>query len=331
MIHRRSILASAFAAVAGTKVHGLAFAQAKSSGRRPVIGRLSEGVTTPTYVAWFREAMNALGHGDFALEIRDAAGAPDRLPQLAQELVQLPVDVIWTAGSYATQMAQQATQTIPIVMVSADAVAGGLVSNLARPGGNLTGLSIVGTELIYKRLELIKELFPLASNVVAVCPGPDALTVAIVKSWWDDVQKAATALRMSAQYADLDGDPDRWDDQYSQFARRQRTVISPIESPALLQKAELLAELALKHRLPVVYAFPRHVQAGGLCSYGVALKYLAVRPAYYVSRILRGSKAGDLPVELPTAYELSINMKTASAMGLAVSRRLQLRANELVS
>jgi putative ABC transport system substrate-binding protein len=330
MTHRRSLLTCAFAAVAGAKVHGLAFAQAKSSRKRPVIGRLNEGLTTPTSADWFREAMYALGHKDFALEIRDAAGQPARLPAMAKELVDLPVDVIWTAGTYATEVAQQATQTIPIVMVSADAVRGGIVTNLARPGGNVTGLSLVGTELIYKRLELIKELFPRASNVVAVCLGPDALQVAVVKAWWNDVQKAAAALRMSAQYADLDVDSSRWDDQFSGFARQQGTVVSPIESPALLQKGELLAELSLKHRLPAVYAFPGHVKAGGLCSYGVALKYLAVRPAYYVSRILRGSKAGDLPVELPTTYALSINMKTASAMGLTVSRRLQLRADELM-
>ena len=330
MTHRRSLLTCAFAAVAGAKVHGLAFAGAKSSRKRPVIGRLTEGVTTARAVDWFREAMSALGHRDFALEIRDAAGQAGRLPQIAAELVQLRVDVIWTSGSYATQVAQEATRTIPIVMVSADAVAGGIVTNLARPGGNVTGLSLVGTELVHKRLELIKELFPGASNVIALAP-VGAIGVPFVKSWWDQVQKAAAALRMSAQYAELDEDSNRWDDQFSHLDRQRGTTLSPVESPAFLQQAELFAELALKHRLPAVYAFPQHVKEGGLCSYGFPSKYLTVRPAYYVSRILRGAKAGDLPVELPTTYELSINMKTASAMGLSVSRRLQLRASELVT
>lgn len=330
MIHRRSILTSALVAFVDAKGHRLALAQARPARKRPVIARLSEGVTTPAGVAWFREAMNAFGHSDFAFEIRDAAGQFERLPQMAMELVQLPVDVIWTSGSYATEVAQQATRTIPIVMVSADAVAGGIVTNLARPGGNVTGLSLVGTELVHKRLELVKELFPRASNVVAAAP-VGAIGVRVVKSWWEEVRKGAAALRMSAQYAEFDEDARRWDEQYAGFARQPGTVMSPIESPALLQQAELLAELALKHRLPAVYAFSRHVQAGGLCAYGFVTKYLLTRPAYYVSRILRGARAGDLPIELPSTYELSINMKTASAMGLAVSQRLRLRASELVS
>lgn len=152
---------------------------------------------------------------------------------------------------------------------------------------------LVGTELIHKRLELIKELSPRASRVVALAPGADALALPIVKSWWDEVRNAAQALGMLARYAALDLDSAHWDGQFAGFAREPGTVVSPIESPFLLQKAELLAQLALRHQLPAVYAFSQHVQAGGLCSYGVSSKYISTRSASYVSRILRGAKAGE--------------------------------------
>jgi len=138
MLHRRSLLPIALVALVEAKGHRFALAEVKSSRKRPVIARLSEGVTTPAGLVWFREAMNALGHSDFALEIRDAAGHPERLPQLAMELVHLRVDVIWTSGSYATEVAQRATRTIPIVMVSADAVAGGIVTRSSCPAPTIS-------------------------------------------------------------------------------------------------------------------------------------------------------------------------------------------------
>ena len=292
---------------------------------------MSEGVAIPATELWFREAMRSLGHDQFVLETRQAAGQYERLPDMAAELVRLPVDVLWTNGSFATQVAQQATRSIPIVMVSADALGSGIVSNLARPGGNVTGLSLVGTDLIHKRLELLKELSPRASKVLALGPGPGALALPIVKSWWNEVRKAAQALDLSARYAELDADSARWDEQFAGFAREMGTVVSPIESPFLLQQAERLAQLTLRHRLPAVYAFSQHVQAGGLCSYGVSLKYTSTRVAFYVSRILRGARAGELPVELPKTYELAINASTATALGLRVSRQLRMRVDVLVA
>ena len=332
MIHRRSFVNGAFVTMIGTKGHASTRAATKAPRQRPVIGHLTDGLATSDSQAWFTEALKAFGHGDFAIETRQSESLSWRLPALAAELVKLPVDVIWTTGLLAAQAAQQATRNIPIVMVGLDAVGAGIVTNLARPGGNVTGVNLLIAEPVRKRLELIKELVPRASNVVALVPvDPDPVTTPVVKSWWDEVQRAAAALHLPAQYASLNVRLYPFDDQYVRFASRPGTVLVAMESPYFLKMADVLAVLALKHRLPAVYPYIEHVRAGGLCSYGVSLKYVTLRVAFYVARILRGAKAGDLPFETPDTYELSINMKSARALGLTLSPRLQQRADELVS
>ena len=307
-------------------MHGIGAAKAP-----PRIGRLSEGgPPTADTLEGFRKAMRELGHPDIEIESRHAGGAFSRLAGLAAELVDLRVDVIWTVGTIATGAAKDATRTIPVVMVSADAVGAGLVDSLARPGGNLTGLTLIATELVRKRIELMKELYPGTKRVIGFCTGPGALGVPFVVNWVRESEVAARKLRLRFEFGEASPSPNDWDGMFASLAAVPGTALSPIESPFLLQHRVLLAELSLKHRLPAVYALQEHVRAGGLCCYGVNRRFLFERVAYYVARILDGAKPADLPVEQPTRYELLINLKTARAMGLAVSKSLRLRADEVI-
>ena len=295
--------------------------------RHPLIGRLSEG--GPADYTIFREAMRRLGHSELAIEERPARGDAAKLATYAAELVGLPVDVLWTTGTLATQIAKDASRTVPIVMVSADALGAGLVGNLARPGGNLTGLTLVGTELAAKRLELMRRLDPKVRRVIALAHGPGVGTVPIVSDWMERSRSAADALRLDFRFVELALDPVAWDQEIGALAT-PGTALTLMESPFLLQQRELLGRITLKHRLPSVYAFQEHVQAGGLFSYGVTNRYITERVAYYLSRILNGAKAGDLPVEQPTKYELAINRQTAVALGLTIPRAILVGADLLI-
>ena len=189
---------------------------------------------------------------------------------------------------------------------------------------------MIGTELVHKRLELIKELYPRIQRVIGICSGPGSLGAPIVVSWIRECEVAAGKLRLPFEYVEVSSDPSHWDGTYASFAAVPGTALSPIESPYLLQHRALLAELSLKHRLPAVYALQDHVRAGGLCSYGVNLNYAFERPAFYIAKILDGAKPSELPVEQPTTYELLINLKTARALGLSMPQSLRLRADELI-
>lgn len=298
----------------------------------PTIGRLSEGgPPSVDSMNSFRQAMRDLGYPDVVIETRYAGGQYEKLGALAAELVGLGVDVIWTAGTIATGAAKETTRTVPIVMVSADAVGAGLVDSMARPGGNVTGLTLIATDLVRKRLELIKELYPRTSRVVGVCNGPGALGVPLVLNWVRESEAAAQRLRLRFEFIEVPtDDPGQWDAAFATLAAVPGTALSTIESPFLLQHRALLAELSLKHRLPAIYALQEHVLAGGLCSYGVNLRFLFERVAYYVAKILDGVKPADLPVEQPTRYELIINRKAAEALGLAVTPSLLLRADRVI-
>jgi putative ABC transport system substrate-binding protein len=297
----------------------------------PRIGRLSEGgPATADTLDGFRKAMRELGHADVEIVSRHAGGQYGNLPGLAAELAALGVDVIWTVGTIATGAAKEATRTIPVVMLSADAVGSGLVDSMARPGGNVTGLTLIATELVRKRLELIKELNPGTRRVIGFCTGPGALSVPLVVNWVRESKEAARKLRLRFELGEASPSPDDWDAMFASLAAVPGTALSPIESPFLLQHRVLLADLSLKHQLPAVYALQEHVRAGGLCCYGVNRRFLFERVAYYIARILNGAKPADLPVEQPTRYEPLVNLKSARAMGLAVSQSLMLRADEVI-
>ena len=328
-MNRRTLLGACVGCAWGfpSCVENAPAATAERRRGRPLIGRLTEG--GPADLTVFRDAMRALGHPDIAIEERPAHGNANSLAGLAAELVALKVDVIWSTGSVATQAAKDATSTIPIVMVAADALRGGLIDNLARPGGNLTGLTLVGTELAAKRIEL-RRLYPGVQRVIALAHGPGAETVPIVVDWLQRSQAAADALRIGFRFVELSPNPTEWDREIGALATPPRTALTVMESPFLLLQRSILAEVTLKHRLPAVYAFPEHVQAGGLFSYGVTSRYIHQRAAFYVSRILRGSDPGDLPGEQPTRYDLAINRATAQALGLTIPRSVLVSADHVL-
>ncbi len=306
---------------------------AAGRSRRVHIGRLSEGGSNPAsaaVLAAFREALRRYGYANVEIELRYAEGDPQRMQQATQELVRMKVDVIWTAGSAATQAIKDATTTIPVVMVSADAPKQGLVTNLARPEANLTGLSLAGTEIVVKRIEMLKELVPKTVRLIAVAPGPGATQYPIVADWLRHSEKAARALKLGFRFAELTPDPAQWDDLFAGFAATPGNALSVIESPFFLTHSKPLAQLSLRHRLPAVFSFRRHAEDGGLLSCGVNLQHIAERSAYYVARILDGARPRDLPVEQPTKYEIVVNAATAKTLGLTIPRSVLLRADEVI-
>jgi len=299
------------------------------AGRRiPTVGRLSEGGAGDNIV--FLAALRDLGHREVRIENRYAGGDMSKLPGLAAELVAMGVDVIWSNGSVASGAAKGATAAIPIVMVSADAVGNGLVDSLARPGANITGLTLIGTDLAGKRIELLRRFLPQLSRVVALTHGPDSLTLPFVADWSRTSKAAADALRIAYLFQELSPDPATWDEALKALATWPGTAPIFVESPYFLQNRHLLARLTQKHRLPAMFALQEHVLAGALCSYGVTVKYIHQRSAWYVAKILSGTPPGTLPVELPTKYELAIHRGTAAALGLTIPRSLLQQADLLV-
>lgn len=296
--------------------------------RNPLIGRLSEGGAGDNSV--FLGALRDLGYPEVRIEERYARGDMSKLPGLAAELVAMGVGVIWSNGSMASGAAKRATSVIPIVIVSADALGNGLVDNLARPGGNITGLTLIGSDLAAKRIELMRRLLPRLGRVVALTHGPDSLTLPFVTDWNRASKTAADALRIDYLFHELSPDPSTWDEALKSLAARPGTALIFVESPYFLQNRDLLATLTQRHRLPAMFPLQEHVRAGALCSYGVTVKYIHQRSAWYVARILGGAKPGALPVELPTRYELAIHRGTAAALGLTIPRSLLQQADLLV-
>jgi putative ABC transport system substrate-binding protein len=307
---------------------GVRQAPSSAGGRTPLIGRLSEG--GPGDYAAFRAAMRGHGHPEVRIEERFAGGEMGRLPGLAAELLALRPDVLWCTGSVASAAAKSATSVIPVVIVSADAVGGGLVDSLARPGGNVTGLTVIGTDLAGKRIEIMHLLMPRLRRVVTVTHGPDSLTLPFIVDWNRASKAAAEALRLEHRFVEWPADADRWDDSLRSLGAGPDAALFFAESPHFVRHRDLLARLLSKHRVASMFAFQPHVRAGELCAYGVTGKYIDERVAWYVSRILGGAKPGDLPVEQPAAYELAIHRGTAAALGLTVPHSLLQQADLLV-
>jgi len=280
----------------------------------------------------FRQGLRDLGYVEgrtVVIEYRDAEGKPERLPALAAELVALKVDVILAAGEPHALAAKQATKTIPIVFtVAADPVASGLVTSLARPGGNVTGLSSVGPDLVGKRLERLKQAVPGVSRV-AVLWQPGAADERTEKDLLKGAEVAARALGVRLQFVEARGPADI-DRAFSDMTRARADALTVLGSAMFFSERRRLVDLAAKHRLPAVYTSRESVDAGGLMSYGANFADLFRRAATYVDRILKGAKPGDLPVEQPTKFELIINLKTAKALGLTIPPSLLRRADEVL-
>jgi putative ABC transport system substrate-binding protein len=309
----------------------VSIAQAQQAGKIPRIGYLS-GVSPSSIVARteaFRQGLRELGYADaknILIEWRYAEGKADRLPALAAELVSLKVDVIVTAGPLPTRAAKEATTTIPIVMAQdPDPIGNGFVASLARPGGNITGLSMLASELSGKRLELLKETIPKLSRVAVFGTSTMPGTAQLLK----EVELAAGALKVKLQYLDV-VDPKDIENAFRAARKERADAVLSLASPVLDSHRTQIVELAVKNRLPVIYDRSEDVEAGGLMAYGVNLPGLHRRAATYVDKLLKGRTPQDLPVEQPMRFEFIINLKAAKAIGLTVPPNVLVRADKVI-
>jgi len=314
----------------GTAAWPLA-ARAQQAGKVHRIGVL-ETISTTLNVANFyalREGLRQLGYAEgqnLVIEYRSADGRDDRFPGLARELLALKVDVIVTRGTPAAKAVKNATSTVPVVMTaSGDPVGVGLVTSLARPGGNITGLSAIVGELSPKRLELIREIVPgLARIAVLANTSNDA-----VRRDWARIETAARSLGVQSQLLDL-RESDALGPTFDDASARRADALVVVIDAITQANQQRIVDLAMKHRLPAIYSSREFVDAGGLISYGVSYPDLYRRAATYVDKILKGTKPADLPVVQPTKFELVINLKTAKALGIGVPPTLSARADEVI-
>ncbi|KRT75196.1 MAG: hypothetical protein XU13_C0004G0075 [Candidatus Rokubacteria bacterium CSP1-6] len=305
-------------------------ADAQQPGKIPRIGVLAS-IRSPA-TEGFERGLRELGYVEgknILIEWRLVQGKFERLPEFAADLVRLKVDVIVAPATPYVLAARNATATIPIVFaLVADPVAAGFVASLARPGGNITGLSNIGGELNAKRLELLKEAVPKVRQVgVLTNPAGAGFPLAEVLK---ELEVAARLLgvQLQVQYARA---PSEIDGAFAAMSREgARAVIVVSGSPMFYAERTRLATLALKAGLPTMSEFPESVEAGGLMSYAANTPDLMRRSAHYVDKILKGAKPADLPVEQPTKFELVINLKTAKAIGLTIPQSVLLRADELI-
>ncbi len=327
MISRRVFLGT----MAGGLLAAPLAAEAQQAVKIPRIGYLG-----PTYAAGgkhlldaFREGMRELGYVEgknIVIEYRWAEGKYDRFPDLAAELVRLKLDLIVAVSTPGAQAAKRATKTIPIVMVGiADPVAVGLVASVARPGGNITGLTFISPELTGKRLELLKEVVPGLTRVAVLAnPGHPGSAPQV-----REAQVAAQALGLQLQLWEL-RDPKEFDSAFSAMSREGVGALNVLSDALFQAERRRIADLAAMHRLPAIHFVKEYAAAGGLMAYGASLPDQFRRAASYVDKILKGAKPADLPVEQPTKFELVINLKTAKALSLTISPSVLLRADEVI-
>ena len=313
-------------------------AEAQQPANVPRVGFLGTLATNPFYEA-LRQGLHELGYVEgqnIAVERRYSEGRAERLPDLAVELVRLKVDVIVVDACGAPLNAtSQATSTIPIVVAACndDLVATGIISSLARPGGNITGLSELTPVLGAKRLQLLKEAVPKVRRVAVLWNpvyserfGP---SFRFWSSDWVEVRNAAQVLGVTLQSVEIRG-PDDFDAAFSAMTRERADAVIAFSDPLFVLHRSQIAHLAAKSHLPAVYAYREVVDAGGLLSYGPSISDLFRRAAIYVDKIFRGAKPADLPMEQPTKFELVINLKTAEALGITMPPSVLLLADEVI-
>jgi putative ABC transport system substrate-binding protein len=295
------------------------------------VGILDGGSPYPEREAlWngFKEALREAGHVEgknVAFDFRWTSGQPRLSQEMVNDLVRANVDVIVTAGTPVALVAKRATTKIPIVLVLAgDPIQTGLATNLNRPGGNVTGLTTLSTELSAKRLELMKELVPEMTQLGIIWDDNPAFTLAV-----RNAEAAARVMKISTQAIQVHG-RDELEMVIADFSRRKVGALEVMPGQTFLVERQRIAELALRHRLPTVFAQREYVEAGGLISYGSNLRSLFLRAATYVDKILKGTSPGDLPIEQPTTFELAINIGTAKALGLTVPPSLRARADLII-
>jgi putative tryptophan/tyrosine transport system substrate-binding protein len=309
------------------------FAARAQQKRVPVIGLLSSTSPRPAgpFLAAVRQGLSETGYVEgqnVAIEYRGAEGHYDRLPALAADLVGRKVDVIAALNDVLAHAAKGATSTIPIVFVCAgDPISDGLVASLARPAGNLTGVSLLNAELTPKRLELLSELVPLA-KVIALLVNPNNPNAERIMR---DAPEAARVRRAQLPILKA-GTEGEIDAAFSTLVQLQAGALALVIAPDgfFFSRSEQLVALASRHAVPAIYGWREAVAAGGLMSYGASLTDVYRQAGIYLGKILKGEKPADLPVQQPTRFELVINLKTAKALGLTVPQTLLARADEVI-
>jgi putative ABC transport system substrate-binding protein len=299
----------------------------------PLVGYLQPVVPvngTSPLLEDFRQGLRELGYVEgrnLQLEIRWGEGQLDRLPALAEELVRLKVDVIMAVTSPSVVAAKQATGTIPIVMpFSSDPVGDGLVTSLARPGGNITGLSMMAPELGAKRLQLLKETFPKIFRPVAVVWNPDYVGM---MARFRETQGVAPAVGIDVRSVEV-RDSRELERALESMDRERPDALLLLADPLTISQRLRIVEYAAKEQIPAIYEISQFVDAGGLMSYGPNIDELVRRAATYVDKILKGAKPADLPIEQPTKFEFVINLKCAKALGLTIPQSVLLQADRVI-
>jgi ABC-type uncharacterized transport system substrate-binding protein len=310
--------------------------QAQQPKKVPRIGYMTTGSLelpeTRAALNAFRQGLRELGYFDgqnIVIEVRAADSKIERFPALARELIGLKVDVIVASNSLSGRAAQQATTTIPIVVpVMGDPVGDGLVASLARPGGNITGLTFLGPQLVPKRLALLKEVLPSASQVAALWH-PRAYGERTMNDMMKETKAAALTLGLHLRFVAVQG-PDELNQAFSTIAAERTDAVMVFPSPMLFTERRRIVDLAGKLRLPLISMGKEFVELGALMSYGADITDFLRRGATYVDKILKGAKPADLPVEQPTKFELFINLKTAKELGIEIPATLLARADEVI-
>ena len=325
--HILLVVATLSFAVADTSAWG------QRSNNIPIVAYLASTTSSddPLNIAW-RQGLRELGYVDgqnIRLEFRTALGHFDRLPSLAEELVKLKVDVIFVANLVTAQAATRATSTIPIVTALFDPLSSGFVTNLAHPGGNVTGVSGMSSALLAKRLQLLKESIPQIKRV-AVMWKPDIYSSNKIRQVIrEDLEAAARSLSIELKFVDV-RTPDEFEPAFSTIDRTHAQAVYFIESPFFYVHRITLAALALKARIPTIAAARNYTDEGTMMSYGANYAEQLRRSAVYVDKILKGAKAGDLPIEQPTKFELVVNLRTAKALGITIPQAILLQADEVI-
>jgi putative ABC transport system substrate-binding protein len=303
-------------------------AEAQQPKKIPRIGFI--GGTEGSGVGAFQRGLRDLDYiegKNIQIEYRYSEENADRIPSLVAELVQLKVDILVLITPTAIRAAKQATSTIPIVMVATiDPVATGLINSLARPGGNITGLTRLTQELSGKRLEILKEVAPTISRVAVLLDADSPATPGVFKQY----EAAARALKIPLQSLEVRGSNPDLEGAFRDAAKRRASALITIRGGLLIRHSKRIVDLAIKSRLPSMYDGTDYVEAGGLVSYAANDTEIFRRAAYYVDRILKGAKPADLPVEQPMKFELVINLKTATQIGLTIPPNVLARADKII-
>jgi putative tryptophan/tyrosine transport system substrate-binding protein len=303
-------------------------AEAQQAKKVPRIGILFIGSRNQPHLPAFKEGLQERGYTEgknIVLEYRYAEGRYDRLPELASDLVRMKVDVIVATSSISAHAARKATTTIPVVMTTGNPVEQGLAKSLAKPGGNVTGLTVMMAEMSGKRVEILKDTFPKMKRVTALW-APDQNEAA---RGFEETEQAVRAFSLQLQSVGIHRAEDM-ENVFFEISRARPNVLVVILSPFVTLHSKRIVDLALNHKIPGMYPTRQFAEEGGLMAYGPLIADLYRRAATYVDKILKGAKPADLPVEQPSKFEFIINLKTAKQIGLAIPPNVLARADKVI-